>query len=148
MGLAKWLDGLVDYGVVGLLALLSVVVLGISLERLFFYRGIDVKIVNDKKTLELEMSKRLHVLGTIASIAPYLGLLGTVLGVMLTFYHMGLDKAIDTGKIMIGLSLALKATAVGLIVALIAVSFYNYLLRSMRVSMLKWDIEHGRQTDR
>lgn len=147
MGMMQWLDRLVDYGIIGFLGLLSVLVLGITLERFFYYRGIDVKTVSDKKTLELEMSKRLHVLGTVASTAPYLGLLGTVMGIMLTFYHMGLDKNFDSGKIMIGLSLALKATAVGLVVALITVAFYNYLLRSVRVSMLKWDIEHGRKAN-
>lgn len=147
MGMMQWLDGIVDYGIVGLLGLLSVLVLGISLERYFFYRGIDVKSVDNKKTLELEMSRRLHVLGTVASTAPYLGLLGTVMGIMLTFYHMGLDKNFDSGKIMIGLSLALKATAVGLVVALMTVALYNYLLRSVRVSMLKWDIENGRKAN-
>jgi biopolymer transport protein ExbB len=147
MEIMRWLDGIVDYGIVGILVLLSVLVLAISLERFFFYRGVDVKTVTDKKMLELELSKRLHVLGTIASTAPYLGLLGTVMGIMLTFYHMGLDKTIDSGKIMIGLSLALKATAVGLVVALMAVSFYNYLLRKVRVSILQWDIEHGRKAN-
>jgi biopolymer transport protein ExbB len=147
MEMMRWLDGIVDYGIVGMLVLLSVLVLGISLERFFFYRGVDVKTVSDKKVLELELSKRLHILGTIASTAPYLGLLGTVMGIMLTFYHMGLDKTIDSGKIMIGLSLALKATAVGLVVALLAVSFYNYLLRKVRVSILNWDIEHGRKAN-
>ena len=147
MGMMRWLDGIVDYGIIGFLGLLSVLVLGITLERFFYYRGIDVKTVSDKKTLELEMSKRLHVLGTVASTAPYLGLLGTVMGIMVTFYHMGLDKNFDSGKIMIGLSLALKATAVGLVVALMTVAFYNYLLRNVRVSMLKWDIEHGRKAN-
>lgn len=147
MEMMRWLDGVVDYGVIGTLALMSVLVIGISLERFFFYRGVDVKLVNDKKMLELEMSKGLNVLGTIASIAPYLGLLGTVIGIMLTFYHMGLDKTMDSSKIMIGLSLALKATASGLVVALIAVTLYNYLVRKVRVFILQWDIEHGRQAN-
>ena len=92
MGMMRWLDGIVDFGVIGILALMSVLVLGISLERYFFYRGVDVKMVTDKKILELEMSKGLHILGTIASIAPYLGLLGTVIGIMLTSITWGLIK--------------------------------------------------------
>ncbi|MHC1711150.1 MAG: TonB-system energizer ExbB [Solidesulfovibrio sp.] len=147
MGMMRWLDGVVDFGIMGVLGLLSVLVLAISLERFFFYRGIDVKTVSDQKTLELELSNRLHILGTVASTAPYLGLLGTVMGIMLTFYHMGVDGNFDSGKIMIGLSLALKATAAGLVVALMTVALYNYLHRKVRVSMLQWDIEHGRQTD-
>ncbi|MDR2387694.1 MAG: TonB-system energizer ExbB [Deltaproteobacteria bacterium] len=142
----EWLDGLVDYGVIGLLALMSVVTLGISLERWFFYRGVKLALVEDKRVLELELSGRLHVLASIAGNAPYLGLLGTVLGIMLTFYRMGLDASLDTGKIMIGLALALKATAAGLVVALVTVTLYNYLLRRVRVLTLRWEIEHGRQT--
>jgi hypothetical protein len=47
--------------------------------------------------------------------APYIGLLGTVLGIMLTFHTMG---ALAVTTIMIGMSLALKATAAGLLVAI------------------------------
>jgi biopolymer transport protein ExbB len=74
--------------------------------------------------------------------ARYVGLLGTVLGIMLTFYNLGLDTSIDTGKIMIGLALALKATAAGLIVALISVVLYNALLRKAKVLILEWEIAH------
>jgi biopolymer transport protein ExbB len=112
-----------------------------------YYRGVNVASVDDKRVLELELSGRLHVLASIAGNAPYLGLLGTVLGIMLTFYRMGLDASLDTGKIMIGLALALKATAAGLVVALVTVTLYNYLLRRVRVLTLRWEIEHGRQTD-
>jgi biopolymer transport protein ExbB len=138
----EWIDGSVDYGVLGLLTLLSVLALGIGLERWFFYRGIDVRGVTDKRELELSLSERLHMLASIASNAPYIGLLGTVLGIMLTFYRMGLDASMDTGRIMLGLALALKATAAGLLVALVAVTFYNLLLRRMRVLILRWEIEH------
>jgi biopolymer transport protein ExbB len=141
------LDSLIDHGVIGLLAALSVLALGIGLERFFFYRGIDVNAVGDRKILELELGNRLHVLASIAGNAPYLGLLGTVLGIMLTFYRMGLDASIDTGRIMIGLALALKATAAGLVVALTAVTLYNWLLRKARVITLRWEIAHGRQAD-
>jgi biopolymer transport protein ExbB len=142
----EWIDGLVDYGVIGFLVFLSVIALGIGIERWFFYRGIDVRSVADRRELEIELGNRLHVLASIAGNAPYLGLLGTVLGIMLTFYRMGLEAAIDTGRIMTGLALALKATAVGLLVALVAVTLYNFLLRRMRVLLLQWEIGHGRET--
>jgi biopolymer transport protein ExbB len=138
----EWLAGVVDYGVIGLLALLSVMALGIGLERFFFYRGIDARAVASRRELELALSGRLHVLASIAGNAPYIGLLGTVLGIMLTFYRMGLDANIDTGQIMIGLALALKATAAGLLVALVAVTLYNLLLRRVRVLLLRWEIAH------
>lgn len=72
--------------------------------------------------------------------------MGTVLGIMLTFYNMGQDAAIDTGRIMTGLALALKSTAAGLVVALLAVVLYNALLRKVKVLMLQWEIANGRKT--
>ncbi len=65
---------------------------------------------------------------------------------MLTFYNMGMDAGMDTGKIMTGLALALKATAVGLVVALVAVVLYNALLRKVKVLMLEWEIANERKT--
>jgi biopolymer transport protein ExbB len=62
---------------------------------------------------------------------------------MLTFYNLGLDASADVGKIMVGLALALKATAAGLVVALVSVVLYNALLRKTKVLLLKWEIAHG-----
>ncbi|HEY0233701.1 MAG TPA: TonB-system energizer ExbB [Afipia sp.] len=135
-----WLSGAIDFGVIGLLIALSVIVVAIGFERFFFYRAIDLKSFTNVKALELELTRRLVVVASVASNAPYIGLLGTVLGIMLTFYNMGLDASADTGKIMVGLALALKATAVGLVVALVAVATYNALLRKAKVLMLQWQI--------
>ena len=62
---------------------------------------------------------------------------------MLTFYNMGLDATADASKIMIGLALALKATAVGLVVALVSVVSYNALLRKAKVLLMQWEIAYG-----
>ncbi|NMG65127.1 TonB-system energizer ExbB [Azoarcus indigens] len=140
----EWLSGAIDYGVIGLLAVLSVVIVAIGMERYAFYRRLDVKAVGDIKSLELMLSRKLFVIASVASNAPYLGLLGTVFGIMLTFYKMGQDAGIDTAQIMVGLALALKATAVGLGVALVAVVLYNTLLRKAKVMMLEWEIANGR----
>jgi biopolymer transport protein ExbB len=139
----EWLSAAVDYGVLGLLLGLSIVVVAIAFERIFFYRSIDPKNFTNLKALELELTRRLLVVASVASNAPYIGLLGTVLGIMLTFYNLGLDTSLDTSKIMIGLALALKATAAGLIVALVSVVIYNTLLRKAKVLMLQWEIAHG-----
>ena len=142
MNFTSTLGGVIDYGVLGLLGLLSIIAIAIALERAFFYRRANKKLMNypDKESLELALTGRLHILSSIASNAPYLGLLGTVLGIMLTFYQMGLDASIDTGHIMIGLTMALKATAAGLVVALVTIAIFNVLLRRVRVLMLKWEI--------
>ncbi len=139
-----WVSGAIDYGIIGLLAVLSVVVVALSVERLAFYRSVHIADYSDLKSLELALSRKLFLIASVASNAPYLGLLGTVMGIMLTFYNIGQDAgAMDAGKIMTGLALALKATAVGLVVALVAVVFYNFLLRKAKVLTLEWEIANG-----
>jgi biopolymer transport protein ExbB len=138
-----WLSGLVDYGVMGLLGFLCILVLAIALERFHTYSRLDLARFPSPMALELALSRRLFVIASVAGNAPYLGLLGTVFGIMLTFYRMGENAAIDTGEIMIGLALALKATAAGLTVALVSVVLYNTLLRTARVKTLLWQMRHG-----
>lgn len=138
-----WLTSAVDYGVIGLLALASVIVVAIGIERTLYYRRIDAQRVPDIKSLELALTGRLVVIASVASNAPYLGLLGTVFGIMLTFYRMGQGAVVDPTQIMVGLALALKATAAGLVVALVAVVLYNALLRKAKVLMLEWEIARG-----
>ncbi len=133
----------VDYGVIGVLLLMSVVSLGIALERFFFFRRVSSKDFRSKKELEVELTKGLHLIATVGSNAPYVGLLGTVLGIMLTFYKIGTHGFVDTKEIMVGLALALKATAVGLLVAIPSVVLYNLLLRKVRVLLARWEIENG-----
>lgn len=141
-----WLSGTIDYGIIGLLLVLSVVVVAVFLERFSFYRSVKISSFQDIKSLELVLTRKLLVIASVGSNAPYIGLLGTVMGIMLTFYNMGQDSSMDTGKIMTGLALALKATAVGLVVALVAVVLYNTLLRKAKVLMLEWEIANGRKT--
>jgi len=142
----EWISGVIDYGVIGLLLILSILVVAIGLERTMFYRQIDLAQIGDIKSLELVLTRKLFVIASVASNAPYLGLLGTVFGIMLTFHNMGQDANIDAGRIMSSLALALKATAVGLLVALVAVAFYNTLLRKVKVLTLEWEIANGRKT--
>jgi biopolymer transport protein ExbB len=141
----EWLKEIVDYGVVWILIALSILSVGIAVERNRVYRKIAIEDFPDKKSLELELTRKLHLIATIGSNAPYLGLLGTVLGIMLTFFTMGKEGFMDTGKIMAGLALALKATAVGLVVAIPSVVLYNLLLRRAKVLMMKWEIVNGRK---
>ncbi|MFY9269081.1 MAG: TonB-system energizer ExbB [Candidatus Manganitrophaceae bacterium] len=133
---------LLDYGIIGFLILLSVIAVAIAIERQTVYRRIKIETFSDKKALELELTKKLHIIATIGSSAPYIGLLGTVLGIMFTFHTMGQEGFIDSGKIMKGLALALKATAAGLLVAIPSVTLYNFLLRKAKVLMMQWEIDH------
>jgi len=135
------LKEIVDYGIIGILVLMSFIAIWLSFERLFFYKKISKKLneYKDKNLLEIDLSDNLSIIATIASNAPYIGLLGTVLGIMLTFYTMGQSGIVQTKEVMIGLALALKATAMGLVVAIPATIFYNLLVRKMEVIIAKWE---------
>jgi len=141
----EWLRVSIDYGIMGILLLMSVAAVAIAVERHLVFKNISIDSFHDKRSLELELTHKLHLIATIGSNAPYIGLLGTVLGIMLTFYTMGREGFMDSGKIMIGLSLALKATAAGLLVAIPSVVFYNLLLRRVKVLLMKWEIKHERE---
>lgn len=141
----EWLSVAIDYGIIGLLILLSVIAMGIAMERFYFINQIRLDAYPDKTLLEMELTNKIHLIATIGSNAPYLGLLGTVLGIMLTFFMIGKEGIMDTGRIMTGLALALKATAVGLLVAIPSVSLYNILLRRIKVLLMSWEIVHGRK---
>ena len=126
------LKNLVDYGVIALLIFMSFIAVMLFIERLFFYRKIDVNKYKNKKQLDVALTKNLTFIGTIASNSPYIGLLGTVLAIMLTFMTMS-EGDIEATKIMSSLALALKATAVGLVVAIISMVFYNILSRTAEI---------------
>jgi biopolymer transport protein ExbB len=75
---------------------------------------------------KLQLSRRLLVIGTTGSNAPFLGLFGTVLGIIKAFNDLASDSAEASTAVMAGISEALVATAVGLMVAIPAVVLYNY----------------------
>lgn len=129
-----------DYGVMGLLILMSIVTLWLFIERMMFYATVDVQKYEHRDTLEMELTDNISVISAIGSNAPYVGLLGTVIGIMLTFYTMGDVGAIDAKKIMVGLALALKATAMGLIVAMPAIVAYTILLRKVEKILTVYDV--------
>ncbi|MFZ8863943.1 MAG: TonB-system energizer ExbB [Thermocrinis sp.] len=138
------LKELIDYGIIGLLLLLSFFTVAIAIERWSFYRNVDVERFKTKQELEMELTKGLTLIASVASNAPYIGLLGTVFGIMLTFYTIGQEGFVDTKKVMVGLALALKATAVGLLVAIPSSVLYNLLLRKVKNLLLLWEVKNGR----
>lgn len=137
------LKELVEYGVLGLLLVLSVWVIAIAIGRFFYYRQIDVSVWEKRVELESDLTTGLTIIATVATNAPYLGLLGTVLGIMLTFQTLGLTGDIDVKSIMTGLALALKATAAGLLVAIPCVALNNALRRRVKLLLARWDVRHG-----
>jgi len=115
----------------------------VAIERWLFYKRINLSQFSSAQLLEITLTKRLVVIGTVAANAPYIGLLGTVLGIMLTFHTMGTSGTMAVNTIMIGLSLALKATAVGLLVAIPCVVMNNLLRRRVTELLTDYRAQHG-----
>jgi len=131
-----------DISVFAVLGLMSFLALAYVIERLISYGRVDVESYAQLEQLKLDLNKGLPVIATIGSNAPYVGLLGTVFGIMLTFYDIGQSGQIDTNSVMVGLSLALKATALGLLVAIPAMIFYNLLVAKAERLISEWKIAH------
>ncbi|HTR53398.1 MAG TPA: MotA/TolQ/ExbB proton channel family protein [Kofleriaceae bacterium] len=78
--------------------------------------------------------KRLVFLGTLGANAPFVGLFGTVLGIIRSFHDLAGGGLQNTSLVMAGIGEALVATAVGLVVAIPAVATYNAFTRHVETS--------------
>ena len=134
---------LVEYAVFAVLIVLSIMAVAITFERLRFYRTVQATRYTSRSRLETDLTRRLNLIGTIGANAPYIGLLRTVLGIMVTFQTLGSGNAMDVKSIMTGLSLALKATAAGIAVAIPCVMLNNILRRKVREHMALFDEANG-----
>jgi biopolymer transport protein ExbB len=83
----------------------------------------------------LRLERNLAFLATLGSNAPFIGLFGTVLGIIKAFHDLAGGQAGGPSVVMAGISEALVATAVGLMVAIPAVVAFNYFSRRVRVRM-------------
>jgi biopolymer transport protein ExbB len=92
--------------------------------------GLESTVERERAQVGLRLRRNLWILATVGSISPFVGLFGTVAGIMRSFKDLGLDvEAGGTGgtaTVMMGISEALVATAVGIFVAVQAMIFYNY----------------------
>jgi biopolymer transport protein TolQ len=86
-----------------------------------------------RTTAVTEMESRVPLLGTTASAAPFIGLFGTVWGIMNSFRSIGSKGAANLATVAPGIAEALVATAIGLIAAIPAVMAYNFFSRRIRV---------------
>ncbi|MGE3975565.1 MAG: MotA/TolQ/ExbB proton channel family protein [Bdellovibrionales bacterium] len=82
-----------------------------------------------------KLEKSLNFLATVGSNAPFIGLLGTVFGIMKAFNDLGASQG-DAASVMVGIAEALVATAVGLFVAIPAVVAYNTFQRQVKNIMM------------
>jgi len=86
-----------------------------------------------RTTAVTEMENKVPFLATTASAGPFIGLFGTVWGIMNSFRSIGVTGAANLATVAPGIAEALVATAIGLVAAIPAVMGYNYLSRRIRV---------------
>ena len=137
--IVEYLKDLVDYGTIGVLGIMSILAIGFAIERVFFYSSVNILAFETKNQIEAALTKNLSAISLIGSNAPYVGLLGTVAGVMVVFYEIGQKGGLQPSEVVVGLSLALKATALGLLVAIPSTMIYGACLRKVDLLIGKWE---------
>jgi biopolymer transport protein ExbB len=90
----------------------------------------DQRMLGASQAVRLELERNLSFLGTVGSNAPFVGLLGTVVGIIGAFHQLDASRGVLSDGLMSEIGEALVATAVGLLVALPAVAAFN-LFRSV-----------------
>ena len=106
----------------------------VGIEHRAYPAGVIKSMISDAANMEIpRMERFLSTLGTIAHIAPLLGLLGTVTGNIRAFGVLGDFGALGGNPAVLarGIAEALITTAAGIIVALPAITFYNYLVNKV-----------------
>ena len=118
-------------------------------ERHYYKRFFEVVIANRHRpswwtesraadealVIETSLARRLWVLETIVTAAPLLGLMGTIIGMMHAFQIIGGNGIVNPTGVTGGVAQALIATAVGLLIALIALFGFNYFSRLQSQTM-------------
>jgi hypothetical protein len=124
----------IGWPILSILLLCSVVAVAMSLHCWALVRGSREALLNPRdparrmylfESLDI-IDQRLAVLGTIANAAPFIGLLGTVIGIIRVFGTLSMKNAGGMAAIAGGIAEALVSTAAGLAVAIPASMIYNY----------------------
>jgi biopolymer transport protein ExbB len=92
-----------------------------------------------KARLRMDLERNLGVLGTLGNNAPFIGLFGTVLGIIKAFADLARNQTGGATAVMSGISEALVATAVGLMVAIPAVIAFNFFQGKVRKAISRID---------
>ena len=121
--------------------------------RLFHYalqhrdmprRDMEELLATKRQEERLSLERNLGVLGTLGNIAPFIGLFGTVIGIIKDFRDLALSGSGGPAVVARGIAEALVATAGGLAVAIPAVIIYNYFMRKTKVISSELEIFSAR----
>src|SRR4051794_9499038 len=99
--------------------------------------AVEERMASEAQMLKLSLERRLALLGTVGSNAPFVGLLGTVIGIIRAFHALDEGGGQVSTALMSEIGEALTATAVGLLVALPAVAFFNFFQRQIGARMAR-----------
>ncbi len=105
-------------------------------------RGADAiseAMASTKSRIRLDLERNLGILGTLGNNAPFIGLFGTVLGIIKAFADLSHNQGGGAATVMSGISAALVATAVGLMVAIPAVVGFNFFQTKVRRTLGRVD---------
>jgi biopolymer transport protein TolQ len=94
--------------------------------------AVDRALIRAATTEINKLEQKLTFLATTASITPFIGLFGTVVGIMITFQRISVQGSTNLTVVGPGISEALLATALGLLAAIPAVYFYNHLTHRVK----------------
>jgi biopolymer transport protein ExbB len=93
--------------------------------------AVEERLASEAQLTKLTMERRLAILGTVGSNAPFIGLLGTVIGIIRAFHALDASGGQVSTALMAEIGEALTATAIGLFVALPAVALFNFFQRQI-----------------
>ena len=99
------------------------------------------------EVVEAELRRGMGVLASVGSVAPFVGLLGTVVGIINAFEGIAAENASGIGSVAAGIAEALVVTAIGLSVAIPAVLIFNWLNGRVEAQMLALRTSGGEMTD-
>ncbi|MAQ15537.1 MAG: hypothetical protein CMN30_12170 [Sandaracinus sp.] len=98
--------------------------------------AVEERIVGAKLVAKARMERNLAFIGTVGNNAPFVGLLGTVIGIIRAFQALNESQGQVSAGLMAEVGEALVATAIGLLVALPAVAAYNYFSRVIKARLV------------
>ena len=101
--------------------------------------AVEEMMIAKKIAEKFKMENKLVILGTLGNNAPFIGLFGTVLGIIKAFHDLSVAENSNPSVVMAGVSEALVATAVGLMVAIPAVMAYNYFQRKVKEAVTQME---------
>jgi biopolymer transport protein ExbB/TolQ len=107
-------------------------------------RDLEELLATKRQEERLGLERNLGVLGTMGNIAPFIGLFGTVVGIIKAFRDLALSGSAGPAVVAKGIAEALVATAGGLAVAIPAVIIYNYYMRKTKVISSELEIFSAR----